>query len=279
MTSDNPAAAGRFMQENFNAKRHDATTIRNNTDELLKLKVKIDELNAKVTEDDNALFDASGRHIKSGHKVSHDANREFLESLKSIKETVGETMELLEKARDKVASIFPLKQGNALKRKSRMQKQNRHKSEKRRRLRYKENEEAIKRKILQIQGDTELTLDKDFVIDHDILIPDAIATLKVHEMSYLSSILNNMPATTQAVQTIKASLSKPCFRKLVRIEACHAKQTRGDKHVTIQNKAAVAPEQQEDVGDEKDQEDKIGEVDDEEEEDDNSSSSFVEDND
>ena len=160
-----------------------------------------------------------------------------------------------------------------------MQKQNRHKSEKRRRLRYKENEEAIKRKILQIQGDTELTLDKDFVIDHDILIPDAIATLKVHEMSYLSSILNNMPATTQAVQTIKASLSKPCFRKLVRIEACHAKQTRGDQHVTIQNKAAVAPEQQEDVGDEKDQEDKIGEVDDEEEEDDDSSSSFVEDND
>ena len=279
VTSDNPAAAGRFMQENFNAKRHDATTIRNNTDELLKLKVKIDELNAKVTEDDNALFDASGRHIKSGQKVSHDSNREFLESLKSIKETVGETMELLEKARDKVASIFPLKQGNALKRKSRMQKQNRHKSEKRRRLRYKENEEAIKRKILQIQGDTELTLDKDFVIDHDILIPDAIATPKVHEMSYLSSILNNMPATTQAVQTIKASLSKPCFRKLVRIEACHAKQTRGDKHVTIQNKAAVAPEQQEDVGDEKDQEDKIGEVDDEEEEDDDSSSSFVEDND
>ena len=103
VTSDNPAAAGRFMQENFNAKRHDATTIRNNTDELLKLKVKIDELNAKVTKDDNALFDASGRHIKSGHKVSHDANREFLESLKSIKETVGETMELLEKARDKVA--------------------------------------------------------------------------------------------------------------------------------------------------------------------------------
>ena len=137
----------------------------------------------------------------------------------------------------------------------------------------------LSEKILQIQGDTELTLDKDFVIDHDILIPDAIATLKVHEMSYLSSILNNTPATTQAVQTIKASLSKPCFRKLVRIEAFHAKQTRGGKHVTIQNKAAVALEQQEDVEDEKDQEDKIEEVDDEEEEEDDSSSSFVEDND
>lgn len=115
-------------------------------------------------------------------------------------------MELLEKARDKVKSIFPVKQGNALKRKSRMQKQNRHKSEKRKRLRYKENEVAIKRKILQIQVDTELTLDEDFVIDHDILIPDAIAKLKVHEMSYLSSILDNTATTTQALQTIRASL-------------------------------------------------------------------------
>ena len=29
----------------------------------MKLKVQIDELNAKVTEDDNALFDSNGRHI------------------------------------------------------------------------------------------------------------------------------------------------------------------------------------------------------------------------
>ena len=46
-----------------------------------------------------------------------------------------------------------------------------------------QNEEAIKRKILQIQGKTELTLDKDFVLVHDTLIPNAIATLKVHKMS------------------------------------------------------------------------------------------------
>ena len=51
---------------------------------------------------------------------------------------------------------------------------------------------------------------------------------------------------------------------------CHAKQTRGDKHVTIQNKSAVSLEQEEDVKSEKDQ-DEMEEVD-EEEEDDNSSS-------
>lgn len=160
-----------------------------------------------------------------------------------------------------------------------MRKQNRHKSEKRRRLRYKENEEAIKRKILHIQGDTELTLDKDFVIDHDILIPEAIATLKVHEMCYLSSILNNTSTTTQAVQTIRASLSKSCFRKLVgiaAIDACHAKQTPGDKHATIQNKAAESLEHEENVEGEKDR-DETEEVD--EEEDDDDSSSFVEDSD
>ena len=62
VSSDNPAAAGRFMKENFSAKRHDATTIKNNIDDLSKLQVKI-ELNAKVTENGDALFDSNGRDI------------------------------------------------------------------------------------------------------------------------------------------------------------------------------------------------------------------------
>ena len=44
VTSDNPAASGRFMKENFSAKRHDATTIKNNIDDLSKLKVKIEAI-------------------------------------------------------------------------------------------------------------------------------------------------------------------------------------------------------------------------------------------
>ena len=41
VTSDNPADAGRFMiHENFSAKRHDATMIKNNIDELSKLRSK-----------------------------------------------------------------------------------------------------------------------------------------------------------------------------------------------------------------------------------------------
>ena len=62
VTSDNPVAAGRFMEENFSAKRHGATTIKNNIDDLSKPKVKI-ELNAKVTENGDALFDSDGRDI------------------------------------------------------------------------------------------------------------------------------------------------------------------------------------------------------------------------
>ena len=49
-----------WPKENFSA---NATTIKNSIDDLSKLKVQIDELNAKVTEDDNALFDSNGRHI------------------------------------------------------------------------------------------------------------------------------------------------------------------------------------------------------------------------
>jgi len=33
VTSDNPAAPGRFIEENFSAKRHDATAIKNNVDD------------------------------------------------------------------------------------------------------------------------------------------------------------------------------------------------------------------------------------------------------
>ena len=62
VTSDNPAAAGRFMKENFSAKRHDATSIKNNIDDLSKPQVNI-ELNAKVTENGDALFDSNGRDI------------------------------------------------------------------------------------------------------------------------------------------------------------------------------------------------------------------------
>jgi len=56
VTSDNPAAARRFMEENFSAKCREATTIKNNVDDFSKLMVQIDELNTKVTEGDNALF-------------------------------------------------------------------------------------------------------------------------------------------------------------------------------------------------------------------------------
>ena len=152
-----------------------------------------------------------------------------------------------------------------------MRLQNRHKSEKRIRLRDTENEGAIQRKILQIQEDTELTLDKDFVIDHDILITDAIATLKVTKCAIC------LPFQTTSHRPLKLSKqSEPAFQNLASgswsglMRRCHAKQTRGDKHVTIQNKSAVSLEQEEDVKSEKDQ-DEMEEVD-EEEEDDNSSS-------
>ena len=46
VTSDNPAAAGRFMEEIFSAKHHDATKIRNNIDDLSE--VETDSQSDKV---------------------------------------------------------------------------------------------------------------------------------------------------------------------------------------------------------------------------------------
>ena len=47
MTSDNPAAAVKFMGDIFSAKRHDAATVDNDIDDLSKLKVKIDKMEKK----------------------------------------------------------------------------------------------------------------------------------------------------------------------------------------------------------------------------------------
>ena len=71
--------------------------------------------------------------------------------------------ELLQKAKQRVERIFP-RRGNALKRKSRKQKQNRRKADKRKCQRYAENEKSIKTRILNV--DEETLNDEDYVIDH-----------------------------------------------------------------------------------------------------------------
>ena len=72
-------------------------------------------------------------------------------------------LELLQKAKQQVERIFP-RQGNALKRKSRKQKQNHRKADKCKCQRYAENEKSFKTRILNI--DEETLNDEDYVIDH-----------------------------------------------------------------------------------------------------------------
>ena len=56
LTSDNPTAAGRFMQENFEVKRHDSITIINNPEKLRKVKSKIEELELSIRELSDGLL-------------------------------------------------------------------------------------------------------------------------------------------------------------------------------------------------------------------------------
>ena len=81
--------------------------------------------------------------------------------------SVNRRGKLLQKAKQRVERIFP-RRGNALKRKSRKQKQNRRKADKRKCQRYAENEKSIKTKILNV--DEETLNDEDYVIDHGDLI-------------------------------------------------------------------------------------------------------------
>ena len=100
-----------------------------------------------------------------------------------------------------------------------MKKQNRRKAEKRKNRRYSENKEAIKRKILKV--DIEVIRDNEnYVIDNDDLTVSAIANMKAFEMRYLSSILDNIPATTHSVRTylIKRFLSPQCRKTFESIQ-------------------------------------------------------------
>ena len=50
ITSINPAAAGKFLHQNFQAKEHDSITISYNIDALVKAKGKLESLNEEITE-------------------------------------------------------------------------------------------------------------------------------------------------------------------------------------------------------------------------------------
>ena len=107
ITSINPAAAGKFLHQNFQAKEHYSITISYNIDALVKAKGKLESLNKETTEQDNALFMANGLRLKPGVQCKHSANQKFLKSILSIQSTVEETLELLQKAKQRVERIFP----------------------------------------------------------------------------------------------------------------------------------------------------------------------------
>ena len=134
----------------------------------------------------------------------HSANQKFLESILSIQSTVEETLELLQKAKQWVERIFPHR-GNALKRKSRKQKQNRRKADKRKCQRYAENEKSIKTRILNV--DEETLSDENYVIDHGDLILSAVSSRKAFEVRYLVSMLDSTSATTHSIKLMKENLS------------------------------------------------------------------------
>ena len=91
ITSINPAAAGKFLHQNFQAKEHDSITISYNIDALVKAKGKLESLNKEITEQDSALFMANGLRLKPGMQCKHSANQKFLKSILSIQSTVEET--------------------------------------------------------------------------------------------------------------------------------------------------------------------------------------------
>ena len=69
-------------------------------------KGKLESLSTEITEQDNSLFMANGLRLKPGMQCKHSANQEFLKNTSSIQSTVEETLELLQKAKQRVERIL-----------------------------------------------------------------------------------------------------------------------------------------------------------------------------
>ena len=116
----------------------------NNVNDLNMVKKQIDILHSEIKTRDDSCFKSNGLTLRVGKTFCHKMNTQDLVTLQSLLSTVAETLQILEKAKERVFRIFPSsRQGNSLKRKSRMEKQNRSKAGKRKRERYQNNEESI----------------------------------------------------------------------------------------------------------------------------------------
>ena len=195
LNANNPAAAGKYFEEDYILTPSDQTVLRSNLSQLKDVR----ECNKQLEENLKKHF---AGHFSKSEKVlaGHDCGKAFDE------ETIGKIRKLNDKIADIDANLCEkletcadmFKKSNSFNGKSkkkRSMKQNRRKARKRKALRDSENMNKLRRCISNTEPSQ--------IIDIDNFNLEALANLTDYQLKYLKMMHKNGHLTTQAVTCIQ----------------------------------------------------------------------------
>ncbi|XP_035659803.1 uncharacterized protein LOC118404669 [Branchiostoma floridae] len=120
---NNPAAAGRFLAENFVAKgKQDRSTIERNIKKLKDKQEEAAKLQDELEKHDNSLFKPGGRFLLRGRGQSHASNALQLENIRTLQRSISSALEKLEGALQKVLRLYPYQETAKQSRKDKVQR-------------------------------------------------------------------------------------------------------------------------------------------------------------
>ena len=150
----NPSTAGYFLREDHTLKPHDYTNIKLNLNRIEQVEKSLQQIEEKVKTDLESAVLASGK-IKAGRKTSHKFDEDVISELIELKTKLVTTRSKLTDLGTKARNLFQVDFG-ALKRKSRSQKQNKHRAAKRKAVRTSQRTSEVLQKISPGLGEDSL---------------------------------------------------------------------------------------------------------------------------
>ena len=204
---DNPASAGRFLQEGFHIKSdHDKVTCQQNMGKLENIKQILLKERGSIADHDSTLFKSDGRHLRSGRSTMHDFNRGQLEKIDKMVNSVQATHHRLDLALQRLKHFFPEEQpkkGRA----ARMQKEIKKKIQKRKAKRLEKNTEEILKAIApDVSPGSQVTA--------GMIKADMIASLTYQQGRYIYNMLQGPYIDEEGKNLIIAGLNESAQKGL-----------------------------------------------------------------
>ena len=191
ISSSNPAAAGKFYDDNYVIVKSDQIIIRSNIKTMVDLQTNIQKEHMDTKEHLNSLYAKNG-NLKQGQDCAKSSDEQMITQLLEQEERVKNILEFLKKKEGMCADMF---KGMLLKNKSvkRSQKQNRRKNKKRK-------EQRAGKKFKDITELISADTSQPIITDLNV---EGVVSLKHDQMRYLKEMAKNGKISEQALSTIE----------------------------------------------------------------------------